>query len=165
MDLFLQIEATMIKIIRSLLGLAMVAMVILNLVNAAGRYGGFPTFTGADELLVFGMIWIVMIGAIVITRDRKHLSIDIFSQHMVKQSRLLLNTVIGAITAGLSIFIAFHSLAFIERIAAIGQTSMGIGIPMVVPHFAVFIGFSGTALVAGILTMMDFRAFVIGSKE
>tara|TARA_B100000029_G_scaffold364170_1_gene357346 strand:- start:226 stop:717 length:492 start_codon:yes stop_codon:yes gene_type:complete len=163
MDLFIGIEARLMGLIRGLLGIVMILMVILNLVNAAGRYGGTPIFTGADELLVFGMIWIVMIGAIVTTRDRKHLSIDVFPQRLTNRLRLALNIIIGAITTGLSTFVAFHSLEFIKKIAAIGQTSMGLSIPMVIPHLAVFIGFSGIALVSAILAITDSRTLLIES--
>jgi len=165
MDFFLRIEARLMEVIRGLLGFAMILMVILNLVNAAGRYAGTPIFTGADELLVFGMIWIVMIGAIVTTRDRKHLSIDVFPKRFKKRLRLVFNMIIGGITASLSIFIAFHSLDFIEKISAIGQTSMGLGIPMAIPHLAVFIGFSGIALVSSVLAIKDLRGVLFESKE
>lgn len=164
-NLLIRIEAGVIALLRGLLGFGMVAMVLLNLANAAGRYGGFPTLIGADELLVFGMIWIVMIGAILATRERTHLSIDLFPQCLMLRSRLALTAAIGAVTAGLSAFIAFHSLAFIGRIAAIGQTSMGLGIPMVIPHLAVFTGFVGIALVAAVLAVVDLRTFSIGSGE
>jgi len=161
MNFLTVIEERVIGLIRILLGLVMVSMVILNLANAAGRYVGTPIFTGADELLVFGMIWLVMIGAVVSTRERKHLSIDVFPQRLDDKSRLLLNTVVGIFTVVLATFIAFHSLHFINKISAIGQTSMGMGVPMVIPHFAVFTGFSGIALVTGILAIKDFRELII----
>jgi TRAP-type C4-dicarboxylate transport system permease small subunit len=158
-----RIEAVAISCLRGLLGLGLILMVVLNVANAVGRYGGLPTLTGADELLVFGMIWIVMVGAILATRDRTHLSIDLVPQRLSQGPRALLLAATGAVTAVVCAFIAFHSLTFVERIAAIGQTSMGLGIPMVIPHLAVFAGFAGIAVVAAILALFDFRAFLTGS--
>ena len=38
-----------------------------------------------------------------------------------------------------------YRLYFVQRVAAIGQTSMALGIPMAIPHSALVIGFGGTA--------------------
>ncbi len=161
----IRIEAAAIAALRSLLGLGLVAMVLINVANAVGRYGGLPTLTGADELLVFSMIWIVMVGAILATRDRTHLCIDLFPQRLAPRSGLALTAVTGLVTAAVCAFIAFHSLAFVERIGAIGQTSMGLGIPMAIPHLAVFTGFAGIAVVAAILAVVDLRTILAGSGE
>lgn len=152
-----RIEALAVATLRALLGLGLVAMVLLNVANAAGRYGGLPTLTGADELLVYGMIWIVMVGAILATRERSHLCIDLLSQRLTGCAELVLSLAVGMVTVAVCGFIAYHSFSFVERIAAIGQTSMGLGIPMVVPHLAITTGFAGMALVATILVAVDLR--------
>lgn len=158
-------EARAIAALKGLLGLGLVAMVLLNVANAAGRYGGLPTLTGADELLVFGMIWIVMLGAIIATRDRTHLSIDLIHSRLAPGPRRALLAVSGIVMAVTCAFIAWHSYAFIGRIGAIGQTSMGLGIPMVIPHSAVFIGFIGMAVVAAFLATADIAAVLSGDGE
>lgn len=163
--LLIRVEAVAISALRGLLGLGLVAMVLVNIANAGGRYGGLPTLTGADELLVFAMIWIVMVGAILATRDRTHLSIDLFPQRLPPRSRRALTAATGLVTAAVCAFTAFHGLTFIERIAAIGQTSMGLGIPMMIPHLAVFTGFAGIAIVAAILAVIDLRGCLAGRGE
>ena len=160
-----RIEAGAIGLLRGLLGFGLIAMVLLNFANAIGRYFGLPTLTGADELLVFAMIWIVMVGAILATRDRSHLSIDLFPQRLSARSRLALAAATGAVTSAVCAFIALHSLDFIERIAIIGQTSMGLGIPMAIPHLAVFTGFAGIAVVTAVLAAVDLSAFLSGRGE
>ena len=51
-------------------------MVALNVVNAVCRYVFGIVLTGADEVLVFGMIWMVMLGMILVTADRRHIALD-----------------------------------------------------------------------------------------
>jgi len=58
-------------------------------------------------------------------------------------------------TVAVSLFIAWHSFVFIDRIAALNQTSMGLGIPMVIPHSAILVGFAGIAAVTAFLTIVD----------
>jgi TRAP-type C4-dicarboxylate transport system permease small subunit len=54
---------------RALLGFVLLGMVLLNVANAIGRYTAGMVFIGSDELLVFGMIWLVMIGMLLVTAD------------------------------------------------------------------------------------------------
>lgn len=160
-----RLETRVLRALRILLGLGLIGMVLLNVANAAGRYGGLPTLTGADELLVFGMIWIVMIGAILTTRDRTHLAIDLLPPMIGGRGQRLLQMGTNAAMAAVSAFIAWHSFAFIERIGAVGQKSMGLGIPMTIPHLAVLAGFSGISLVSLLLLAGDARAALQGRGE
>lgn len=148
-------ERRLTRALTTVLGLGLIGMVVVNVANAIGRYGDFTTLIGADELLVFSMIWIVMLGAIVATRQRAHLSIDLLPASLAPRAARLLRAATGAVMAGVAGFVAWQSWAFIERIGALGQTSMGLGVPMVVPHAAIFVGFAGIGVVAGILTLGD----------
>ena len=160
-----RLEQRVLQALRIFLGLGLITMVLLNVANAAGRYGGLPTLTGADELLVFGMIWIVMIGGILTTRDRSHLAIDLLPPMFGGRGQLILQIGTSVVTAVVSAFIAWHSWTFIDRIGAVGQKSMGLGIPMTVPHFAVLTGFAGTAMVSILLVAGDARAALQGGNE
>lgn len=153
-------EALAVAVIRTCMGLGLIAMVVVNVANAVGRYSGWAAFVGADELLVYGMIWIVMLGAILAARERDHLSIDLFPQSLSRRSAARLGLAIDVVTMGLSAFVAWHSLGFIERVAKIGQTSMALGIPMTVPHLAIFVGFAGIAAVTAVLIVFDLKRMV-----
>jgi TRAP-type C4-dicarboxylate transport system permease small subunit len=151
-------EARATRVLETALGLGLIAMVLLNVANAVGRYSGLPTLTGADELLIYAMIWLVMIGAVVVTRRRDHLAIDLLPQRIGGAAERLLVVAVDAATASVSAFVAWHSFVFVERIAAIEQTSMGLGIPMVIPHAAVTVGFAGMAISAVALLVGDLLA-------
>lgn len=138
-----------------LLGLGLIAMVVLNVANALGRYTGAPVLTGADELLVFTMIWIVMLGAVLATRQRTHLTIDLLPAALGPQATRRLRIATTCVMAAAAGVTAWHSWAFVGRIGALGQTSMGLGLPMTVPHLAIFVGFSGIAAVAACLALAD----------
>ncbi|WP_121061096.1 TRAP transporter small permease [Chachezhania antarctica] len=153
-----RIEARIVALVRRVLGLGLIAMVLLNVANAAGRYGGLPTLTGADEALVYGMIWIVMLGAILAARSRDHLTIDLLPDHLGTHAAAFVRMLTDAATLAVCAFVAWHSWSFVERIGAIGQTSMGLGIPMVIPHFAITLGFAGMALMAAVLLVADLAA-------
>ncbi|WP_420410131.1 TRAP transporter small permease [Hoeflea sp.] len=164
---FIRAEAIVVRLVGILLGLALIAMVLVNVANAVGRYTGGFSLVGADELLVYGMIWIVMLGAILAARSRDHLSINLLPTAMSGVMAATVQIVVDLATVAVSLFIAWHSFDFISRIAALNQTSMGLGMPMVIPHSAVLVGFVGIAAVTAFLTIVDISrlaAFERGRK-
>jgi len=155
----LRAEALVVQLVGVLLGLTLIAMVVINVVNAIGRYSGLFALVGADELLVYGMIWVVMLGAILAARNRDHLSINLLPSAITGRPAAVLQIVVDVATVAVSVFIAWHSFVFTDRIAALNQSSMGLGIPMVIPHSAIFVGFAGIAAVTAFLTIVDVVRF------
>ena len=62
-------------------------------------------------------------------------------------------------TVAVCAFVAWQSFDFVQRIASLNQASMGLGIPMVVPHSAILVGFGGIAAVTAVLTALDIARF------
>lgn len=150
-----RIETTFARISQTFLGLGLIALVLINVANAVGRYTGWFAMTGADEALVYGMIWIVMLGAILAARERSHLSVNLLQLGMSERNWAAFQLVIDAVTLLVSVLVAVQSWDFIGRIFAIGQVSMGLGIPMILPHSAIFVGFAGIAVVTSVLLITD----------
>jgi TRAP-type C4-dicarboxylate transport system permease small subunit len=141
--------------VRWLLGALLLGMVLLNVTNAVCRYLFGMVLTGADEILVYAMIWMVMIGMILVTIDDRQIALDFLVNRLSKRPRralLLLHHVVVAVACGYATVQAFE---FTRRVAAIGQTSMALGLPMLYPHTALVVGFAGTALVAALLVISD----------
>ena len=160
-----RVEAVLIRGVGILLGLGLVGMVLVNVANAVGRYSRQFSLVGADELLVYSMIWIVMLGAILAARQGDHLSINLLPSYLTGRAALALQVLTDAITAVVCAFVAWHSLDFVERIAALNQTSMGLGMPMVIPHAAIPTGFIGIALVTAMLAVVDGARLVRGERD
>ncbi len=155
----IRIEALVVRLIGVLLGIGLIAMVVVNVANALGRYSGWYSFVGADELLVYGMIWIVMLGSVLAARNRDHLSVNLLPTYVTGRMAAVLQIVIDMVTVAVSSFVAWQSFSFIERIASLNQKSMGLGIPMTLPHSAILVGFAGIAAVTAFLTVVDIVRF------
>ena len=139
------------RAVRSALGLLIVAMVLLNAAAAAGRYLFGDGLVGSDELMVFGMIWVVFIGAALLEREGRHLSFDLLIKRLPERPRQILRVIIGLGSAAVLSLVAWQSFAVVERLAALGQVSMAGGIPMTIPHAAVLVGL-GLAVLACLAT-------------
>jgi TRAP-type C4-dicarboxylate transport system permease small subunit len=99
------------------------------------------------------MIWMVMIGMILVTIDRRHIALDFLANRLAPRPRIALTMFHHLIIAIGGAYAAVQSLEFARRVATIGQTSMAIGFPMVFAHSALVVGFAGTALVAAVLVV------------
>jgi TRAP-type transport system small permease protein len=143
-----------------MLGLILLGMVLLNVSNAIGRYFIGAVLVGTDELLVFAMVWLVMIGLILVTAQERNIALDFLLNHAGQRTRLLITTMNHAVVAVGCSYAAAQSWTFLKRLAAVGQVSMGLGIPMLIPHAALLIGLAGTAIVAALLAAGNVRQLI-----
>lgn len=141
--------------VRMLLGIVLLGMVVLNVANAVGRYTFGAVFIGADELLVFALVWVVMLGTLLVTAEQSHIALDFLSNRAGPRAFVLLKILQHAVIAFASGYAAWQSFAFVQRVSALGQTSMAMGIPMLIPHSALVVGLGGTALIAAMLVARD----------
>lgn len=129
------------SIFRKLLGALLIAMVLLNVANAAGRYLFGKAIEGSDELLVFAMVWLVFLGAVLVTARQGHLGFDVVERLLPGGARRLLHVARHLAIAVLSGYVALQSWAVLQKLARVGQSSMALGLPMVIPHAAVLVSF------------------------
>lgn len=145
------------QVARMLLGLILLAMVLLNVVNAVSRYALSYVVIGIDELLVFAMIWMVMIGMLLVTADRSHIALEIVTGRVGPRARSALALIHHTVIAVAGAYAAWQSYKFVMRVIAIQQTSMALELPMAVPHAAITVGLAGTALISVVLAVRDVR--------
>jgi TRAP-type C4-dicarboxylate transport system permease small subunit len=155
---------TVASAVRALLGLLLLGMVALNVANAICRYVFGVVLTGADEVLVFTMIWMVMVGMILATADRRHIALDFLVTRAGPRQRIALSILHHAVLLGACGYAAFYCWAFVARVAAIGQVSMALGLQMAIPHFALVVGFAGTAIASALLLAADISELTRGPR-
>lgn len=145
------------RVARVALGVILLAMVVLNVANAVSRYLLSYVVIGIDEVLIFAMIWMVMIGMLLVTAERSHIALELVTTRVGPRARaglFLLHHAVIAVTGG---YAAWQSFLFVQRITLIHQTSMALEMPMFIPHGAITIGLAGTAIIALVLAWRDAR--------
>lgn len=146
--------------LHTLLGVALIFVVGVNVVNATGRYLlGFAPL-GADELMVFVVIWTVMIAAIGSLVARSHINVNLLPLYTTGRTRHLLHVVHNAAAVFACGYATYASWLFMGRISSLGVRSMGLGVPMTVPHGALLAGFAGLTLVGAFMLVRDVVALV-----
>ena len=126
----------------------LIFMVALNGANAFGRFVLNQSIIGADEVMVFCMIWLVFLGAAEASWRRKHLSIDLLRPRLPGAVQHWLLVLRGLMLAFVCVFVSVQSLSVIEQLGRIGQRSMAAEIPMTIPHTAIVVGLGLAALFA-----------------
>jgi C4-dicarboxylate transporter, DctQ subunit len=143
-------------LIRAILGVLILVGVALNFANVVGRYVFFKPIIWAEEILVFIMIWCVMLGAALVTRDNQHLRMDAVYHLAPPRLRRALNLLSTLAFLGAAAFLLVQSLRVVALVASTGQESVVAGVPMVIPYAAIPVSF---ALIV-VLLVWRFRAFV-----
>lgn len=139
------------RLLRLFLGLLLVLMVGLNLVNAAGRYLFGQGIQGADEILMFSMVWLVFLGALLASATESHLGFNLPGGWLPKRLEAGLQVLRHLLIAFLTGYVALQSWGALQKLAKVGQQSMALELPMVVPHSALLVCFALTAALSLIL--------------
>lgn len=145
------------RVARLALGLILLAMVALNVANAVSRYALSYVVIGIDELLIFAMIWMVMIGMLLVTAERSHIALELVTTRVGPRGRAALFLLHHLVIAVAGAYAAWQSFLFVRRITMIHQTSMALELPMFIPHSAITVGLAGTAIIALYLAWQDAR--------
>jgi TRAP-type C4-dicarboxylate transport system permease small subunit len=145
---------------QTVLGLALLGVVAVNVANAAARYLAGVSLTGTDEAMIYTMVWIVMAGAALSVASRSHIAIDLVPGAASRRGRLVLNLLHNAVILAACGYAALASWQYTGRIAALGTTSMGLGIPMIWAHAALLAGFGAMAAIAAGLMLRDLGALL-----
>lgn len=150
--------------IEMVLALILIAAVLLNCLNIAGRYFFHYSITGADEIQIFGMIAISFVGLVVVSWRDRHLRMDV----LVRGAPLWLQRVLEGIERVLILAVALLllvvSFEYVDRMYQLGITSENAQVPMWIPHACVTLGFVLTALVTVVQLTARCRA-VIGARN
>lgn len=146
--------------VETVLGLVLIAIVLINVANAAGRYLLQAAITGTDEVMVFAMVFIVVVGAVLALVRRAHIAIDLLPTYATARLKVALYCFHDLVTLAATAYAAHASWIYVGKIARLGTKSMTLGIPMVIPHGALLLGFSAMALVAAVYLVRDGAALL-----
>lgn len=143
---------------RFIIGTLILVSIAINFANVIGRYVFLSPIIWAEEVMVFMMVWCVFIGAVLVSWDDRHLRMDLLSLHLKGRWRTALNGVVAVTSLAMFAFIAVQSFKATSLFAQLGERSNTAGVPMMIPHSALLIGFS----LMFVAVAVRFRAIVAG---
>jgi TRAP-type C4-dicarboxylate transport system permease small subunit len=144
---------------RFIVAALILASIAINFANVVGRYVFFSPIVWAEEVMIFIMVWCVFIGAVLVTWDGRHLRMDLLANSIPNPWRMVVNFIAAAGFLVLAALVVTQSWQVVSLFAQLGQKSTTAGVPMVIPHSAVLIGFG----LMFVCVAVRFRAYVTGS--
>ena len=136
------------RAISILIGTLLIAAVLVNLANVAGRYLFDKPIFWAEEAMVFLQIGMVIIGAALVSRDNAHLRMDAAEHFMPARLKRSLDIAAGIITVVIALVVVWQSADIVIGMAHNDQRSVALEAPLAVPYFAFPLGFALIALFA-----------------
>ena len=139
-------------------GTLFLVAVVINIANVIGRYVFFRPIFWAEEVLVFIIIWAIFLAAASIAYRGEHITMDLFLSLMKPPLKRIVNAVVLVLLIVCSAIVITQSYKVVRLYLDGGGVSVAAGVPMVVPHAAILVGFS-LMVVAAILR---WRAYLTG---
>ncbi len=121
--------------------------------------------TGFEELSKYCMIYMVLLGTEMGLRDGTQIAVTALQDKLKGRARLIILILIKAVLILFAAVMFYQSIALCQIQLRSGQTSPGLGLPMVVPYFALLLSFGIITIVQFVGVIQMLIAFVKGSTE
>lgn len=115
-------------------------LVVLLASQVFMRYVVRAPFVWSEELARYLLIWCTFIGVSLAVREGRNISVDLLPVMLGERWRRPFAVLANVGALAFFLVIIFASIPLIGRIAAIGQSSPGLGIPMWMIYAAVPVG-------------------------
>jgi TRAP-type C4-dicarboxylate transport system permease small subunit len=149
------------KVPHALAGALFLVAVAINIINVIARYVFSDPIFWAEEVLIFIVIWTVFIVAGSITYRGAHLNMDLIYSGMSPFWKRVINIAIALTLIACTTFAATQSWKVLLLHYRNHSVTAGTDIPLVIPHAAVFFGFSFMAIAA----VVRIRSYITGKFE
>ena len=124
----------------------MLAAILVNFANVIARYVVLRPFPWAEETMQFLDVWMVMLGAAVVTRNGEHLRMDALFLFVPAGVRRALEAVNTGLGVAICLYVVVQALDVVRLLSSTGQRSVIARVPMNAMYASVLLGFGLSAL-------------------
>lgn len=143
---------------RGIAGLLILAGVAIIFANVVSRYLFSAAIFWAEEILVFMVVALVAVSAIAVSFNRAHLSMDLLLARARGRLKRLIDGAIVLVFVACCGFVVIQSVEMVAAFHRTGTVSIAAGVPLVVPHTVLLIGFALMIVAALARVLAGFRA-------
>lgn len=129
--------------LRVLLGVMLLASVVLICANAFGRYVLLSPIIWAEEILGYGLVWMIYLGAVLVTASGEHLRMDLVIQLLGEKSRAFFHLLGNIAFIAVALLIIYQAPATISEFTHHSQVA---NLPMDVVHVVIPVSFVAIVL-------------------
>jgi len=144
------LEVRLMRLLRGMIGCLMLLAVGINCANVVGRYVFLKPFVWAEEMMQFMHLWIVMLGATVLTSQGTHLKMDAVYILATPQIRRVLDVVTNLLSVLVSLSLLVSATQIIQMLAVNDQRSVIARVPMALVYAVIPLSFGCGGLLLGL---------------
>ena len=130
-------------------GVFMVLMSVTTFANVLARYFFNSPIQWAEELARYSFIWVVFAGAVVCTKRKRHITIDILAQALPSRASAGIHVLADLCTLGIALVIGYYGWKLTAAATQITAT-------LQIPHSVVYIVVPVSAVLVFVHTLGDF---------
>jgi len=124
----------------ALIGLVLLGATLLLCMNVITRYGFGYSLAWGEEVTTYGIIWITFLGSGICVRRGLHVSVDAFIQLLPPGGRRFMGMVVNLAGLALSVVLLLVGWVLTMKVAASGQVSPAMMMPMKFAYFSLVAG-------------------------
>ena len=129
--------------LRALLGVMLLVSVVLICANAFGRYALHAPIIWAEEVLGYGLVWMVYLGAVLVTASDQNLRMDLIVQMLGEKAQIVLRLLGNAVFIAVALLIIYQAPLTIAEFSHHSQVA---NLPMDVVHTVIPVSFVAIVL-------------------
>ncbi len=154
-------DAAVMVVPRVIIAVIILSGIAINGGNVIGRYVYLAPIIWAEEIMIYGMVWTVFIGAVLVTWDARHLKMDLLSTTLPSPWKEILSGIGVVMFLAVCVFVVPQNWTVFSLMYQLEQRSIVAEVPMSIPHFALLFGFVMMFLVV----LFRFRRQISGDME
>jgi TRAP-type C4-dicarboxylate transport system permease small subunit len=129
----------------------------VNVANVIARYVFSSAIFWTEEILVFLMLWTIFVAAISVAFNGDHINMDLVYERFSRRWKLAISVAVATAFVCAAAFVAVQSWEVVVLHHQNGTVSVAAGVPMIVPHSALLVGFGLMALAAAYRVVITLR--------
>jgi TRAP-type C4-dicarboxylate transport system permease small subunit len=145
--------------LRLLLGFMLLGSVLLICANAFGRYVLLSPIIWAEEILGYGLVWMIYLGAVLVTASDQHLRMDLVVQLLGEKGRVTLHLLGNVVFIAVGLLIIYQAPATISEFTHHSQVA---NLPMDVVHAVIPVAFVAIVLLLVAQSVQDIQTLMRG---
>ncbi len=163
MKFFTRVNSLVERFEKFMISWSIIVMAVVAIANVVGRNLFSYSFTWAEEVTQFAIVWVTFIGASYAARMGVHIRMTAVFDILAPGLKKMLMIVITFCTAGLMFFLAWYGYQYALNLYTIKRHTLGLQIPLYWIMMWVPLGFALTGiqyLQTGILNMMKKEIYI-----
>ncbi len=135
------LDAALSRTEETLIGVLLVAASFVLFANVVARYGFNDSFTWAEEVTRYAIVWMVFVGGSVAARKGIHIGVDLLARSLAERpARKYLVAAVNLLCVAFGVFLVVFGGSLAAQAHEFGQVTPALQIPLWTVQLAVPVG-------------------------